>query len=232
MRANEPEIALVDVSSHPDRHGEREGEDGFSRLDDRAALTGAGEDDSIGWGHEAGIGEPLLDWMSMASCWPSARATSMSSCRGPISAKSTCGPRSRRLPRRPERACRGGGCRLLPLADSAAGARALYRVLAFTRATVASRCELCPGLCDLLRSRAVREPQEISGRVVAPGSGQAQLVREIAIVERGDLLTGRHGVAFIDGQGLDPPIDFEREVDLADVDVSLKNELCVHGLFG
>ncbi len=73
----------------------------------------------------------------------------------------------------------------------------------------------------------MHQPGQVGGGVVAAGARQQQLVREVAFVERGDDLTGAGLVALVDGQGFDSPVNLECEIDLADIDVALEDELGV-----
>ena len=83
------------------------------------------------------------------------------------------------------------------------------------------------GLGDLLGTRAMLEPLEDRFQIVAPGTGQPQLVVEVALVEGREHLTGLHRIALVDGERLDPPLHLEREVDLANIDVALEDQPAV-----
>src|SRR5262249_7873609 len=81
-------------------------------------------------------------------------------------------------------------------------------------------------LGDFLWPRAVLQLCQRGGQVVPHRTSHPQFVLEIALVEGGNDLTGLHSVALVYGQCLDPPVNLEGQIHLADVDVPIKGQGC------
>ena len=210
---NQAEVALGDVGSDPDRPGEGEGEDGFAGLQDRAALASASEDDSVARRDEVCVSQAALglDEHGFLLAEHSAAGVDVFTARA-----DHCEP-ERGLGVIDVGVARLNGLAALVdffLADSAVG-NELFGAREVCLCQVEcglALAQLCLRFGDFFGARAVKEAREIGGGVVAAGACELELIGEVALVERGDDLTGGDAVALVNGEGFDAAFDLECKI--------------------
>ena len=167
--------------------------------------------------------------MMIAVSWASsARAASMSSLRGPISA-SRCDSRAY-LASRLRHGQLSGVLREILLADRPGSLVQLLVAIVVgpgLASVASSGGGLGPRLGDLLRPRAVFELRQVRREIISlRHEPPAARPRNNACPESRP--PGRlDGVSFVHRQRLDAAVDLEGEVDLAYVDISLELEVCL-----